>query len=48
MRKKAFGRKHKEETNQIMSLNRKGENNSFYGKAHTLESKLLIPRDKML
>lgn len=44
MRIKAKSRKHSEETKNRMSLNRKGENNSFYGKTHTLESKSLMQK----
>lgn len=38
----AKGRKHTEETKKGMSINRKGLNNSFYGKTHTLKSKTLM------
>ena len=47
MRNKAFGRKHTEETKKIMSISRKGEKNSFYGKTHTLESRLLMKKNAL-
>lgn len=37
-----LGRKHTDEIRKAMSDNRKGENNSFYGKTHTEESLNLL------
>ena len=42
MKNLAKGRKHSEEIKEAMSLNRKGENNSFYNKKHSEESLNLI------
>ena len=39
MREKALGRKHSEEVRKAMSENRKGENNSFFGKNQSEETK---------
>lgn len=42
------GRKHSEETKQKMSVAHSGENHHFYGKSHSLESRLKISRNKPL
>lgn len=44
MRGLAKGRKHTQETKKSMSINRKGENNSFFNKTHTLFSKTLMKK----
>lgn len=38
MREKALGRKHSEVVKKSMSVNRMGENNSFFGKKHSPET----------
>jgi group I intron endonuclease len=42
IREAALGRKYSEEVKKLMSENRKGESNPFYGKKHTLDSLELI------
>jgi group I intron endonuclease len=42
MRTLALGRKHSEQVKKLMSESRKGVNNNFYGKKHTIESIDLI------
>ena len=51
MKEKALGRKHSEEVRKAMSENRKGKNNSFFGKTHSEETKekfreIALNRDK--
>ena len=52
MKEKALGRKHSEEVRKAMSENRKGKNNSFFGKTHSEETKekfreIALNRDKL-
>jgi len=42
MKSSALGRKHSEEVKNNMSLNRKGENNSFFNKKHSEQAIQLI------
>jgi group I intron endonuclease len=42
MREKALGRKHSEEVRKAMSKNRMGENNSFFGKTQSEETKVKL------
>jgi hypothetical protein len=52
MRDAAIGRKHTDEVKELMSINRQGENNPFFGKNHSLETinllrQVAINRDRL-
>lgn len=47
IREKAIGRKVSKETVKKLSVMRKGENNSFYGKAHTEEFKNKLSKERI-